>query len=82
MEKKINNVLLLNKGDGEQTVYRVLFTYYSEKLSKDFAVFYNEADENDLVGFSFDENKTLYELKSDEEFSELNSALEKFDQEQ
>ncbi len=79
MEKKIDNVLFLNRGDGEQIVYRVLFTYYSEKLKKDYAVFYNEKDENDLVGFSFDENKTLYELQSDEEFAALNAALSEFD---
>ena len=81
MEKKINNVLFLTKGDGEQVVYRVLFTYFSEKLQKDFAVFYNEKDENDLVGFSYDENITLYELQTDEEFAELNLALSKFDSE-
>ena len=81
MEKKINNVLLLTKGDGTQVVYRVLFTYYSEKLKKDFVAFYNEKDENDLIGFSYDENITLSKLETDEEFAELNLALMKFDSE-
>jgi hypothetical protein len=78
MQKEIDNVLIFRSGD-KRRVYRVLFTYHSESLSKDFAVFYNEEDENDLVGFSYDENKVLSELQSSEEFSELERALREFD---
>ena len=78
MQKEIDNVLIFRSGDKE-LLYRVLFTYHSESLSKDFAVFYNEEDENDLVGFSYDENKVLSELQSSEEFSELERALREFD---
>ena len=56
MEKKINNVLLFTARDGSQLTFRVLFTHYSEKFKKDYAVFYNEADENHLILYSFDEN--------------------------
>ncbi len=81
MEKKINNVLFFTSEDGQQSVFRVLFTYYSETFKKDYAVFYNEKDENHLVAYSFDENKTLSALTSDEEYAELNKALERYDQE-
>ena len=46
MEKKINNILFFTGKDGTQMVFRVLFTYYSEAFKKDYAVFYNESDEN------------------------------------
>ena len=82
MEKKINNVLFFNAGNGEQAVYRVLFTYYSDFYKKDYAVFYNEKDEKDLIAFSFDENKTLHELEFEDEYVELNGMLEKYDAEQ
>ncbi len=81
MEKKINNILFFTSEDGQQTVFRVLFTYYSETFKKDYAVFYNEKDENHLVAYSFDENKTLSELTSNDEYDELNEALKKYDQE-
>ena len=81
MEKKINNILFFTAEDGTQLTFRVLFTYYSEKFGKDYAVFYNEADENHLIAYSFDENITLSELESQEEYTELEAALAKFDEE-
>lgn len=80
MEKKINNILFFTSESGEQMTFRVLFTYYSETFKKDYAVFYNEKDENHLIAYSFDENKTLSSLESDEEYAELEEALKKYDE--
>ena len=82
MEKKINNVLLITTNDGEQLVFKVLFTYHSENFNKDYAVFYNEKDENHLIAYSFDENNTLSAITTQEEGEELDKALRKFDEEQ
>ena len=81
MEKKINNVLIFSNSGGEQMIFRVLFTYHSDKFDKDFAAFYNEKDENHLIAYSFDENNTLSDLESEEEYAELNAMLEKYDEE-
>lgn len=81
-EKKINNILLITTKDGKQLTFKVLFTYYSEAFQKDYAVFYNEADENNLIAYAFDENGTLFALNSDEEYAELDKALQKFDEEE
>ena len=81
MEKKINNVLIFTDENGEQIVFRVLFTYYSDAFGKDYAVFYNEKDENHLIAYSFDENNTLSALETQEEYAELNTALKKYDEE-
>lgn len=82
MEKKINNILLFTGKDGTQMTFRVLFTYYSETFKKDYAVFYNEADEEQLIAYSFNEDNVLSALESDEEYKELEQALRKFDEEQ
>lgn len=82
MEKKINNILLFTGKDGTQMTFRVLFTYYSEAFKKDYAVFYNEADEEQLIAYSFNEDNVLSTLESDEEYKELEQALRKFDEEQ
>ena len=81
MEKKINNVLLITTKTGEKLVFRVLFTYYSETFGKDYAVFYNEKDENDLIVYSFDKDYTLSPVGSKEEYTELEAALRKYDEE-
>ena len=82
MEKKINNILLITKKDGTQMTFKVLFTYHSKTFNKDYAVFYNEEDENHLLAFSYDENCTLCEIQTREEGEELEIALQQFDEEQ
>ena len=80
MQKKINNILFLTTQEGERLTFKVLFTYHSENFEKDYAVFYNEADENHLIAYSYDENYTLSALE-EQEYEELNKALQQFDQE-
>lgn len=82
MEKKINNILFLTKNDGTQMTFKVLFTYHSERFDKDYAVFYNEADENHLLAYSYDENLTLSAVDTEEEGAELEAVLRQFDEEQ
>lgn len=82
MEKKINNILFINTKDGERLTFRVLFTHHSENFNKDYAVFYNENDENHLLLFSYDENYTLNKPETPEEYKELEEVLHKFDEEQ
>ena len=82
MEKKINNILFFTGADGTQLTFKVLFTYRSETFGKDYAVFYNEKDENHLIAYSYDENITLSALQMQEEYKELEKALQKYDEEQ
>lgn len=82
MEKKINNVLFFTGKDGTQMTFKVLFTYHSETFGKDYAVFYNEKDENHLIAYSYDENITLSALETQEEYQELEKTLQQYDEEQ
>ena len=82
MEKKINNILLIITNEGEKLTFKVLFTYYSERFQKDYAVFYNENDENHLLAYAFDENGTLSVIQTQEEGAEVEEALHRFDEEQ
>ena len=82
MEKKINNILFFTGADGTQMTFKVLFTYHSERFGKDYAVFYNEADENHLLAYAFDDCGTLYTIESAEEGAEVEAALAAFDAQQ
>ena len=59
-----------------------MFTYHSDRFGKDYAVFYNEQDENHLLAYAYDENKTLSEIETAEEEAELEAALARYDAEQ
>ena len=82
MEKKINNILFITTNDGTRLTFRVLFTHYSETFKKDYAVFYNEEDENHLILYSFDKDYILSPVQTPEEYQELEEVLHKFDEEQ
>ena len=45
-------------------------------------MFYNEKDENHLIAYSYDENITLSALETQEEYQELEKALQQYDEEQ
>ncbi len=82
MEKKINNVLLFTAKDGTQMTFKVLFTFHSERFDKDYAIFYNEADEEQIIVYSFDENNVLSFVEAEEEYEEIDRAVSAFAEEQ
>lgn len=82
MEKKINNILFVTTEDGRQLTFRVLFTYHSENFEKDYVVFYEEKDEDNLIVYSYDDNSTLHEVEDEEEYKELEEVLQAYDEEQ
>ena len=82
MEKKINNTLLFTAKDGTQMVFKVLFTFHSETFDKDYAIFYNEADEEQIIVYAFDENNVLSFVERDEEYEEIDRMVDAFAEEQ
>ena len=72
--------LIITTDEGETLTFKVLFTYHSQNFNKDYAVFVNEQDEAHLIVYSFDENKKLHEVESDEEFAELETVLQAYDE--
>jgi uncharacterized protein YrzB (UPF0473 family) len=78
----MNNVLLFTGKDGSQMVFKVLFTYHSDNFNKDYAVFYNEADENEVIVYAYDADLTLSVVQTEEEYAELDQVLQQFDEEQ
>ena len=75
-----NKDLIITTDEGEKLTFKVLFTYHSQNFNKDYAVFVNEQDETHLIVYSFDENKKLHEVESDEEFAELETVLQAYDE--
>ena len=82
MEKKINNILLFTMKDGTQLTFKVLFTFHSQRFNKDYAIFYNEADEKQIIVYSFTEDNVLSLVKTEEEYEEIDRALDAFAQEE
>ena len=82
MEKKINNILLFTMKDGTQLTFKVLFTFHSQRFNKDYAIFYNEADEKQIIVYSFTEDNVLSLVETEEEYEEIDRAVDAFAQEE
>ena len=79
-KKDIDNILFITKNDGTKMTFRVLFTHHSDTFNKDYAAFYNEADENHLLLFTYDEEYNLQKVQTQEEYAELEKVLHAYDE--
>ena len=80
MEKRINNILFVNTTDGKRLTYNVLFTHHDNITDKDYAVFVNQDDDDNIILFSYDENITFTEVTNDEEISMMTDLLRQYDE--
>ena len=62
--------------------FKVLFTFHSERFDKDYAIFYNEADEEQIIVYSFTEDNVLSLVETEEEYEEIDRAVDDFAEEE
>lgn len=79
MEKRINNVLFVNTKDGRRLTYKVLFTHHDDITNKDYAVFENVDDSDDIILFNYDENITFSEVSDEREIVMMTELLKEYD---
>ena len=73
--------LYVTTDDGKKLKFKILFTYHSNNYEKDYVIFYDEKDEENVLVYSYDEEHNLYEIEDEEEFKELEEVLEAYDEE-
>ena len=80
MEKKINNILFVNTYDGRRLAYKVLFTHHDNLTNKDYAIFVNQDDDENIILFSYDENTTFKEVVEENEIEMMTQLLHQYDE--
>ena len=74
-EKKITVI----DENGAEKDYLILFTYHSEDFDKDYVVFYDENNVEELFACRyFEEDNRLENIDTDEEYDELEKVIEEF----
>ena len=64
--------------NGVERDYLILFTYHSDDFDKDYVVFYDENNIEELFACRyFEEDKRLENIETDEEYDELEKVIEK-----
>ncbi len=77
MEKEIDAIIMEDE-NGEKKELTIYFTYHSEKFNKDYVIFYDNNDPDNLLACFTDENGNLFDIETDEEYDELDEIIEEF----
>ena len=80
MEKKIHNIVFINTYDGRRLTYNVLFTHHDKERNKDYAVFVNQDDDENIILLTYDENITFQEVTEEDEVAMMSEMLHQFDE--
>lgn len=71
--------MVITDDDGNEHLVEILFTYHSDERNKDYVVFYEDDDSDDVIAMAYNEEGELLEL-SDEEFAEIEEILGAFEE--
>ena len=76
-----DNKMVITDEDGNEHLVEILFTYHSDERNKDYVVFYEDEESNDVIAMSYTDDGELLEI-SDEEYEEIEEVLNAFDEEE
>ena len=77
MEEPTKKIIVQDE-NGNNIELNIYFTYHSEKFNKDYVIFFDEKDENNLIAASIDSEGKLLDIDSDEEYQELDEIIEEY----
>ena len=71
--------LIVIDDEGRESEMKILLTFNSEDFAKDYVLFYEEANEEDIFAASYDEEGNLFPVEeSSEEWPLINEVLEAY----
>ena len=64
---------------GEKKELEVYFTYHSDEFNKDFIVFFDPDDSDNLIACEYNEKThEVFDIESDEEYDEIDKVIEAY----
>lgn len=80
MDEKMNT-LVFEDEKGQKHELKVYFTYTSERTEKDYVVFYDEHNPEELLAGVINEDGSVGDIETDEEYEELDEVIESYQNE-
>jgi len=78
----VDSTLVVIEEDGTEKEMTILFTFDSEDYKKSYVLFYDEADEEEIIAASYDDKGNLFEVEDEQEWQMVNEMLEMFNNEE
>lgn len=67
---------------GNRKDLKIYFAYHSERFARDYVIFYDPEDPDQLLAGYADAEGNLSDIESDEEYDELDGVIEEFQENQ
>lgn len=78
--KDLDSKLRIQKEDGTEEEFNILFTYHNDNRNKDYVLLYKEENPDDVLLFEYNEDSTLDIVDDEEILSEAQEVLDRYDE--
>ncbi|MDO4377540.1 MAG: DUF1292 domain-containing protein [Erysipelotrichia bacterium] len=78
-----DNILFITTDDGREMKMEQLFNFYSDQYGKSYVLYVDpQKDDGQVYAMSFDEDKNLYAVETEEEWDMIEEVFEAWNDEQ
>ena len=80
--KKEDNKIIFVDDKGQKTTLNILFTYKNKERNREYVLFYDEMNQDDIIAGYLSEDNEILDIEDDDEYDELEEVLKSFQEEQ
>ncbi len=77
-----NDKMVIIDDEGKEQLVHVLFTFHSDERNKDYVLYYEDGNEDEVMVMSYNENHELFPVIDDEELDEVEEVLNAFQEDE
>ena len=81
MEIKDENKMIITDENGDEHTVTILFTYHHDERNKDYVLFVEDEDDEEVYAMSYTEDGELEIIEDDEEYEEIEEVLNAYQEE-
>lgn len=72
--------MVITDDQGNEHLVEILFTYHNDERNKDYVLFYENDNPDDVIAMIYTEDGELLDIEDDEEFQEVEEVLNAYNE--
>ena len=76
------NKMVISDENGNEHVVEILFTYHSDERNKDYVLFYEIGNDEEITAMIYNDKWELSPIEDEEEYQEVEEVLNAFDEDE
>ena len=77
-----DNKMVITDEKGNEHLVNILFTYHHDERNKDYVLFYEDGNEDEIIAMIYTPDGELIEITDDEEYEEIEEVLNAFQEDE